>query len=68
LAKFWVDLVETKISDQFLLANRHVFKALNPQQNGNNQPFPLIFTISRQNDDEDTLHSQQHQISELGTV
>jgi hypothetical protein len=37
-------------------------------QNGNNQYFPLIFTCSRQNDDEDTLRSQQHQVSELGTV
>lgn len=37
-------------------------------QNGNKAFFPLIFTISRQNDDEDTLRSQQHQISELGTV
>jgi hypothetical protein len=37
-------------------------------QNGNNGFFPLIFTISRQNDDEDTLRSQQHQSSDLGTV
>jgi hypothetical protein len=37
-------------------------------QNGNNHSFPLIFTSSRQNDDEDTLRSQQHQVSELGTV
>jgi len=43
-------------------------EALKPQQNGNNQPFPLILTISRQNDDEDTSRSQQRQISELGTV
>ena len=37
-------------------------------RNGNNQSFPVIFSLSRQNDDEDTLRSQQHQISELGTV
>jgi hypothetical protein len=37
-------------------------------QNGNNSGFPLIFVTSRQNDDEDTLRSQQHQISELGAV
>jgi hypothetical protein len=37
-------------------------------RNGNNGFFPLIFTISRQNDDEDTLRSQQHQSSDLGTV
>jgi len=37
-------------------------------QNGNKAFFPLIFTISRQNDDEDTLRSQQHQSSDLGTV
>jgi hypothetical protein len=37
-------------------------------RNGNNGFFPLIFSISRQNDDEDTLRSQQHQSSDLGTV
>lgn len=42
-----------------------VFRAL---RNGNNQFFPVIFSLSRQNDDEDTLRSQQHQVSELGTV
>lgn len=39
-----------------------------PLQNGKNEGLPVIFVTSRQNDDEDTLRSQRHQISELGTV
>lgn len=45
-----------------------ITRTVKPLQNGKNEGLPVIFVTSRQNDDEDTLRSQRHQISELGTV
>jgi uncharacterized protein YaaR (DUF327 family) len=36
------------------------------EQNGKTADFLLIFSNSRQNDDEDTLRSQQHQLKRFG--
>jgi hypothetical protein len=71
LARRYVKTRITAIFGQVLDAsgpNRNPGSIFCIVRNGNNQSFPVIFTISRQNDDEDTLRSQQHQISELGTV